>query len=485
MNPGSQSPDVPDPRRWRALGVCLVAGFMTLLDVSIVNVALPSIRTGLDASQSDLQWVLSGYALAFGLVLVPSGRLGDVRGRRRVFLAGLGLFTLASAACGLAPSAGWLTAARLAQGVAGGMIVPQSSGFIQELFSGAERGKAFGLLGASIGVSTAVGPLLGGALIAAGGAEHGWRLVFAVNLPVGLAAIPLARRLLPEGGTAGRRESLDPVGVLLLGTGVLLLLLPLVEERSWEGPQKWALVPAALFVLALFTFWERVYARRGQHPMVDLEMFGHRSYTVGSALALLYFAGFTAIFFVFTLFLQAGLGYSALEAGLTLTPFALGSAAAAGLGGRYVVRIGRPLVAGGLALVGAGLITTNLLIGSVDGPDVGWAVALPLLAAGIGGGLVITPNITLSLTEVPVRRAGSAGGVVQTSQRIGSAIGIAVVGAVFFSRLEATRGDWTAAVQAGLLVCTGFVLLALVLALSDVRRGRTLAAAVPPAAGAP
>jgi EmrB/QacA subfamily drug resistance transporter len=461
----------PDPRRWRALAVCLVAGFMTLLDISIVNVALPSIERGLGADESDLQWVVSGYALAFGLLLVPAGRLGDVRGRRNVFVAGLLLFTLASVACGLAPSPGWLNAARLLQGVAGGMITPQTAGFIQELFSGHERGKAFGLLGATIGISTAVGPLLGGALIAVGG-DEGWRLVFFVNVPVGIAAIALALRLLPT-LRSKRRESLDPVGVILLGVGVALLLLPLVEERQWEGPRKWLLVPAGLLVLAVCAFWERAHARRGKAPTIDITLFRMRSYGMGTAVALLYFAGFTAIFFILTIFLQSGLGYSALEAGLAVTPFALGSAVAAAWGGRIAVRTGRKLVTIGLLLVAIGLGGTDIAIGVADGEAVGGWIVAPLLVAGIGSGLVISPNQTLTLAQVPVRYAGSAAGVLQTGQRIGAAVGIAMVGALFFSRLSTTDGDWTAAVRAGLWLCVAVVAVALAVAVVDTVRGDT------------
>jgi EmrB/QacA subfamily drug resistance transporter len=462
----------PDPRRWRALSVCLVAGFMALLDVSIVNVALPSIRHGLHASETDLQWILSGYALSFGLLLVPAGRLGDVRGRRSVFVVGLALFTLASAACGLAPGPGWLSAARLVQGFAGGLVIPQSAGFIQELFAGAERGKAFGLLGATIGISTAVGPLLGGLLIALGGATDGWRLVFFVNVPVGILAIALAFRFLPAGTKARRDESLDPVGVLLLGAGVLLILLPLVEERQWGGATKWLLIPAGIAVLGGFALWERAFARRGKDPMVDLTLFRRRSYTYGTLLGLLYFAGFTAIFFVITLFLQLGLGYSALIAGLTITPFALGSAVSSALGGRVVTRFGRPLIAGGLILVVAGLAATDVVTGLDDDGSVGWALVLPLLAAGIGSGLVIAPNSTLTLAEVPLRFAGSAAGVLQTGQRIGSAIGIALVGSVFFHRLAVSRGDWSSALRVALWLCVAIVVLALVLAILDIAGSR-------------
>jgi MFS family permease len=256
---GSHDSEV-DATRWRAFSVCLVAAFMTLLDVSIVNVALPSIRTGLQASQTQLQWIVSGYALAFGLVLVPAGRLGDLHGRRTVFVSSLALFTAASAGCGLARSAAWLIVARLVQGVAGGMLNPQVSGFVQELFTGPRRGRAFGLQGSVIGLSTAVGPLAGGGLISLFGVERGWRSVFFVNVPIGLVAIMLAIRLLPVSAGSGRRESLDPVGMILLGAGTGLLLLPLVEERTGGAALIWRLMPASAAVLIVFVLWERRHA---------------------------------------------------------------------------------------------------------------------------------------------------------------------------------------------------------------------------------
>jgi EmrB/QacA subfamily drug resistance transporter len=397
--------------RWKALAVGLVAGFMTLLDVSIVNVALPSIRTGLHADESALQWIVSGYALAFGLVLVPAGRLGDARSRRGVFMFGLTLFTLASAAAGLARVVGWLVAARLVQGAAGGVINPQISGLIQQLFRGHERGRAFGMLGATIGIATAVGPLTGGLLIGAAGLADGWRWVFYVNIPVGMIALVLAWRFLPAGSAApsGRRESLDPVGVLLLGVGVILLLLPFVEQ-PWRGAGKWLLIPTALIVLAVFVVWERWYARR-REPVVDLSLFGRRSYALGATLILLYFAGFSAIFFIYTLYVQAGIGYTPLQAGLAMTPFALGSGIASMVGGRAVSKVGRPLVAGGLLLVIVGFVAVDVVVHMVPGPRVGLATALPLLVAGIGSGLVIAPNQTITLSEVPPNRGGAAGGL--------------------------------------------------------------------------
>ncbi|HYY10342.1 MAG TPA: MFS transporter, partial [Kineosporiaceae bacterium] len=447
----------------------LVAGFMTLLDLSIVNVALPSMRTALHASPSDLQWVVSGYALAFGLVLVPTGRLGDVRGRRTMFLVGLVTFVVASALCGLAPSALWLVVARLLQGVGGGILNPQVSGFVQELFKGPERGKAFGLLGATIGLSTAVGPLAGGLLIQLFGTDHGWRAVFFVNVPIGVAAVVLAWRWLPAGSGRRPSASLDPVGVLLLGAAVLALLLPLVQERTWQGSGKWLLIPVGLVLLTAFVLWERRYARAGKEPMVLLDLFRTPSYAFGSSIGLVYFAGFTAIFFVLALFLQTGRGYSALLAGLAVTPFALGSAVASALGGRVVDQFGRRLVAAGLAAVVVGLVGADVVISRVDGSSVGWALLVPLLVAGVGSGVVISPNITLTLSQVPVERAGSAGGVLQTGQRLGAAFGIAAVGSLLFSQLASSRGDWGAATSVALRLCVVVVALALVVAVVDLR----------------
>jgi EmrB/QacA subfamily drug resistance transporter len=461
--------DGRDPRRWRALVVCLVAAFMTLLDVSIVNVALPSIRAGLNASEGALQWTISGYALMFGLVLVPAGRLGDARSRRTIFIVGLILFVAASAAAGLAQDMWVLVLARFVQGAAGGVINPQIAGLIQQLFRGVERGRAFGALGATIGLATAAGPVVGGLLIDLGGDKDGWRLVFLVNLPVGLAAVVLARLLLPSTAT-GRKETLDPVGVLLLGAGVLAILLPFAQEREWPGPAKWLLLPLGAAVLASFVLWERWYGGRAK-PLVDLSLFRRRSYTLGAALILLYFAGFTAIFFIFTLYLQSGLRYSALQAGLSITPFALGSGAAAMVGGRIVHRYGRALVTAGLAMVFIGLLAVLAAVHLAQGHGVALATAVPLLLSGVGSGLVIAPNQTITLSEVPPEGGGSAAGMLQTGQRMGTSVGIAAVSSLFFASVASTR-DWATALEHGLLLVEIFILGALVIALFDMVTNR-------------
>ncbi len=453
--------------------MCLVAGGMCLLDVSIVNVALPSIRTGLSADDSDIQWVVAGYSLAFGMALVPAGRLGDARSRRTVFMVGVALFTLASAACGASQSALWISVARVIQGAGGGLITPQVSGFIQNMFKGPERGRAFGLFGASIGISTAIGPLLGGLLVQLGGPEFGWRLVFYVNLPIGLALLVLARRWLPV-AHEGKRASLDPVGVLLFAGAMLLILLPVVEGGQGQplSDRPWWLLGVAAAVLALFVAWELFWSRGGRETLVDLELRKVPSYVYGVGLGTFYFAGFTSIFIILTLYLQNGLHYSALEAGVTQMPFAVGSAIAAFIAGRLVERFGRALVITGLVTIACSLVAIDLVVPHLDG-DIGLKLAPLLFLAGAGGGLVISPNITLALDEVNPARAGAGGGLLQTAQRVGSAIGVAVVLAQFFDKVASTRGDFAEAFSVALHTTIGLVVAALVLGVVDlVRRER-------------
>ncbi len=242
-------------------------------------------------------------------------------------------------------------------------------------------------------------------------------------------------------------------------------MLPFVQQE-WHSDAKWLLLPGAAVLLAAFVGWEQRYGRH-REPVVRMSLFHARSYSLGVLLSLVYFAGFTAVFFIFSLYLQSGQHYSALMAGLSITPFALGSGGAAAVGGRMVHRVGRPLVTAGLALVVVGLTGAVVAVHLWSGRQVGWVTAVPLLVAGVGSGLVIAPNQTLTLSEVPVVRAGSAGGVLQTAQRIGSAVGIAAVGSVFFSRAAAHHDDWTGAFQQGLMLALGFVVLALLVALVD------------------
>ena len=459
------------PGRWRALWVSLFAAFMTLLDTSIVNVALPSIERDLGAAAASVQWVVSGYALAFGLALVPAGRLGDALGRRRMFLIALSAFVATSALSGAAPTTGLLIAARLLQGIAGGMLTPQNSGLIQELFTGAERGRAFGFLGATVGLATAAGPVIGGLILAIVGGPDAWRWIFYVNLPIGLVTLLLAVRLLPTGTRASWRSlKLDLVGALLLGAGVLCLLLPLVDATDGGLSRLWPLFGLAIVLLAGFTWWEVRTAGRGHQPLLDPQLVHTPGYAPGLGIGLVYFTGFTGIWLVIALFLQDGLGYSPLRSGLAVTPFALGVAASAALAGRLVARVGRWLTVTRLTTTVIGLATAALVLRQIGGDRAAWAAAGPLLLAGIGGGMVTSPNITLTLEAVPVRMAGAAGGALQTGQRIGAAVGTALLASLFYRILTSSGQAYPEAVSDALLCACGLMLVALLLAIGELWR---------------
>jgi EmrB/QacA subfamily drug resistance transporter len=463
-----------DPRRWRALAVTQLAGFMGLLDVSIVNVALPSIQRDLGASAATVQWVVSGYALAFGLVLVAAGRLGDALGRRRMFMVALVAFVTTSALCGAAPTAGLLVAARLLQGVAAGMLGPQNSGLIQQLFRGAERGRAFGVFGASVGLSTAVGPVAGGLILAVAGEPEGWRWVFLVNVPIGLAALVVAARVLPRSPHhgSGVLSRIDVLGAALLGAGVLCVLLPLIGSSGADGglARRWWLLPVAAALLATFVWWELRVSRAGREPLLDpVLVTSTPGYPTGLAIGLVYFVGFSGLWLVFAMFFQTGLGYSPLESGLAVTPFALGGAVASAVAGRLVGRFGRWVTVLGLSAVAVGFAAAAVALLVAPTRLAGWAVALPLLVAGLGGGAVISPNVTLTLEAVPVRMAGAAGGALQTGQRIGSAIGTAALAAVFYAVVAGDGGHYVRGAAAALLAAVGFVLVALALAVVELR----------------
>ncbi|MEW2039532.1 MFS transporter, partial [Streptomyces sp. NPDC005534] len=344
-----------DPRRWHALWVTLAAGFMSLLDVTIVAVALPSMQRDLHASAPSIQWVVSGYALTFALVLVTAGRLGDAIGRRRIFLWALAAFVLCSAGAGVAPNITLLIVARLAQGVAAGCLAPQNSALIQQMFRGAERGRAFGLFGATVGISSAVGPVVGGLILKLADGPGGWRWIFYVNVPVGAVAFLLGARMLPK-VARGRRERLDLPGVLLLGCGVLAMMLPLVMAESGGVRNLWWLFLVGLILLVGFARWERRLAARGGQPLLDPRLVtATRGYAAGAVIAALYFVGFSGVWLVFALYFQDGEGFSPLRSGLAVTPFAIGSAAAAVIAGRLVERFGRLLTVCGLAGVALGL----------------------------------------------------------------------------------------------------------------------------------
>ncbi|MGH8922744.1 MAG: MFS transporter, partial [Actinomycetes bacterium] len=336
---------------------------------------------------------------------------------------------------------------------------------------GPERGRAFGIFGATVGLSTAVGPVLGGVILTAAGGPEGWRWIFYVNVPIGLVALVAAARLVPSRQRTGQRvtSQIDVVGAALLGVGVLCLLLPLVQIEEGGLGRLWWLFGLAPVLVALFLRWEQRMVRRDRAPLLDTRLLSATpGYPMGAALGLVYFTGFSGIWLVFALYFQHGLAYTPLQSGLAVTPFALGAAVSAAVAGRLVHRYRRWLTVIGLSTVAAGLATTALVLHAVPVASAGWVV-LPLLVAGIGSGAVISPNATLTLECVPPMMGGAAAGALQTGQRIGSAIGTAALAAVFYSVLSHS-GRYQSAIAVALLTAMGFVCLALLVAMRELRQ---------------
>ena len=431
---------VSPKRAWQALGVLLIGMFMSLLDATIVNVALPTIRTSLSANEATLSWIISGYALAFGLVLIPAGRLGDRFGHKWIFVAGLALFTVASLACGLAQDSTQLVIARVIQGLAGGIYLPAVTAFIQLLFTGKTRGSAFAIMGAVIGVSSALGPIVGGLLIQAFGEKEGWRYVFDVNVPIGIIALVAAVALLPKGAASASAKAsggVDWIGLALLAGGLVAILVPLIEGQTLGWPLwTYLLIAGGVVLIVLFALWEISYTKRGRSPLVPPHLYSHPAFTGGTILALVYFAAFTSIFFSISILWQSGLGHTALESGFVSIPFAVGSILGASQSSRLAPILGRKVLVIGVGMLTVGLVAVWLVLLLVPAADlVNWDLLGPLLVAGLGSGLFIAPNAQFIVATVDPQEAGAASGVVGTMQRLGSAVGIAVIGSVFFGAL--------------------------------------------------
>ncbi len=437
-------------KTWGAFAVLILGVAMALLDTTIVNVALPTIRTSLSADEATLSWIISGYALAYGLALIPAGRIGDRIGHKWVFIVGLTGFTLASLMAGLAQDTATLIVARVVQGLFGGIFFPPVTALIQLMFAPRVRGKAFAILGASIGFSTALGPLVGGLLIQWLGDAEGWRSIFFVNLPFGVIAVVAAFLLLPGGAESKATSALDFFGFVLLAGGLVAILVPLIQGQQ-DGWPLWTYlsIGGGVVLFVVFALWELGVARRGKEPLVPPHLFSHPSFTGGVILALVYFAAFTSIFFTISLLWQAGLGHTALESGLVSIPFAIGSIVGASQSNRLAERLGRTVLLVGTALVSIGLISLWLVLLRVAPADLtNWALLGPLLVAGIGSGLFIAPNAQFIVATVDRTEAGAASGVIGTMQRVGSAIGIAVIGSVLFGNLPKSFGPTAAQASA-------------------------------------
>jgi EmrB/QacA subfamily drug resistance transporter len=401
--------------------VVLTGIFITILDFFIVNVAIPTIRADLDAGPAMIEWVVAGYGLAYGSGLILGGRLGDLFGRRRVFVSGLALFTLASLACGLAATAGQLVTARVVQGAAAALLTPQVLAVIRTAYAGSEQAKAINRYALTMGLAAVFGQLAGGVLITAG-LGLGWRACFLINVPIGIAALLLTLRVVPESRADGTR--LDPVGAALISLGLIAVLLPLIEGRE-QGWPLWTWLSLAAAVV-LFTR----YARR-QHPapMIDPALFRDRAVTVGLFAQLAFTMTMAGYFLIFALWAQQDRGLSPLGAGLLFAPIGAGYLAASQLAPRFTARFGRQTIALGGLLRAAGL-TVLLLLVTLDAP---LGLLIPVLAAdGFGMGLALAPIMGTVLARVAARHAGAAAGVLTTTQQVGGALGVGIIGVVFF-----------------------------------------------------
>ncbi|MFI7438881.1 MFS transporter [Nonomuraea indica] len=436
------------PSRWWALPVVLVAVFMTTLDFFVANLAIPSIRAGLAASGSEAQLVIAAYGLAYAAGLVVSGRLGDLYGPRRVFVVGLAAFTLASAACGAAPSPAALVAARAAQGVAAALLAPQVLTLLGALYRGADRPRAFGWYGTAVGLAGVGGQAIGGLLVAADPMGLGWRACFLANVPLGLAALALTPWLVPVPAVPRRADRLDAAGAVLVAAGLVALVLPLVQGREQGWPAwTWPCLAASVPLLAVFTRRQRRLAAGGQQPLLDLGVFAAKGFASGLAAVALLFGGSAGVSFVLALYLQEGLRLGPLAAGLVCTALNAGFFAASLRTASLAGRLGHRLPLAGAVTLVLGLASLHHAVGGAGA--VPYRVAGALLVTGAGMGLVMSPLISAVLARVHPGRAGAAAGVLGTVQETGGVLGGTVTGTVLLGSLD---GGWPAGAQAGLTV---------------------------------
>ncbi len=425
--------------RWIAMATLLLAAFMQLLDITIVNVAIPSLQRDLHMSYAAIQWMAAGYTLTFAVSLVAGGRLGDIFGRKKIFMIGMGLFTIFSLFSGVAQSAEWLITARLLQGASAALMMPQIMANLIVLFKDQkERLRASGMYGGIAGLATVSGPLVGGLLLEYNLLGWDWRNIFFINLPIGIISLLLAAKYVPE-SKSPHSLKVDWIGMGLLATALTLLLFPLIQGRELDWPWwTFAMMASSLIVLTIFAFFEKYKTKKDGSPLVVLSLFKERVFIAGLIIFIFFFGAMGAYFLIATIFLQSGLGFTPLEAGLTNVPFSIGIALGAGLLVNLLVpKLGRnALLVGSLALItGFGYLIWILTTIGVN--ITGWHLVPGYLLNGAGMGLIIASLFNFVLAGIGHEHAGSGSGILSTTQELGTSIGIAVIGVIFFNLIGA------------------------------------------------
>lgn len=437
-----QSEAMTDSHRKFAMFIVALAFIMDLLDSTIVNIAIPSIQANLGASYTAIQWLVAGYALAFALLLITGGRMGDVYGYRKVFMWGVAGFTVASLLSGLAWNPVVLIGARLLQGAMAALMVPQVMSMMQVMYPPEERGQMNGLFGAMAGVAASLGPVIGGLLIKANLFGLDWRPIFLINVPVGLFAFFAARKYLPDG------KSAHPLKLDLVGTGIVmvalsLIVFPLIQGRELGWPA-WTFYSmlASLPVFGLFAYWQIRKQRTDGSPLVLPALFQKKSFSLGLLTNVVFEGVMIGYFLISTLMLQIGLGYSVVKAALTGIPLSIGIAATfAVLGAKVIPRLGRYAMTLGTVIMGAGLVYVAWAFQHFGVNTDPWEIIPGLLPIGVGMGLIMMPVFAVVLNDVDHNHAGSASGVLNAVQQLGGAIGVAAIGVVFFGQLTAYAGQ--------------------------------------------
>lgn len=479
-------PGDPGFNPWLATVLLLLGNFMNLIDVSIVNVALPSIQANLDATAAQIEWVSAAYVLAFAAGLLPFGRFGDKFGRKRLFLMGIGLFTMASALCGFALDMSMLIWSRALQGIGGAMMVPQVMAIMHVMFPPDQKARAFALAGVVASLGAVTGPLMGGALITGNIAGLDWRPIFLVNLPVGLFVILAGIRWIPA-LSSDRRMQIDWPGIALFSLAVILVVLPVIEGALLGWPW-WclAMLAASLPTGALFVWRQAALARRGRAQLLPVTLMRNGGFLSGVAMVMLHFSAIPGMFLVLAIYLQTGFGLTPLQSGIATAPFPLGIMVSSYVTGRFGTKVMSLRMAVGVGIMLAGMIYLRHVTGRPPSPFTAATLIAPLAVCGFGMGLTISPLFQTVLQSVPPHDAGAGSGAMQAFQQVGAAVGIAVVSSLFFVRLRGQPGgDYAAAMSHALIyqICAFAAILA-ILALRKLSRGAVgTSAPKPPVSG--